>query len=103
MKLYTPDFDWLVTPAGNRLHHADLSRKKARECEYWGGLHDETVKLDCGRTASTVLIPGLFSRGLDGGGVPRCRRCCDATGLPYGNGSPKNDDECRRLLGMETS
>jgi len=101
--LYTPDFDWLVTASYTRLHHATLTRQQAKQCEHDGGIYDDPVKLDCGYTASTVHIPGVFSRGGFGTGLPRCKRCCKATGLPEGNGSPKNDDECRRILGMDPS
>jgi hypothetical protein len=103
VKLYTPDYDWLTTPGFGALHHATLTRQRARECEFYGGIYDDPVKLDCGRIVTTVLIPGAFSRGGFGGGLPRCKRCCKATGLPEGNGSPKNSDECRRLLGMVAS
>ena len=44
-------------------------------------------------------IPGIFSRM----GAPRCKRCCRATGLPQGKGSPKNDPECRKLLGLDSA
>ena len=26
--------------------------------------------------------------------------CCDATGMPRGKGSPKNDHACRSILGL---
>lgn len=96
-ELYTPDYDWLYTPSGSLLHHATLTRERAKECEEWGGLYDEPVILDCGITTTTVMIPGFLSRM----GTQRCIRCCKATGLPEGKGSPKNSDECRRILGME--
>jgi len=34
-----------------------------------------------------VVMPGIFSR-MD---APRCRTCCNALGLPYGQGAPYND------------
>lgn len=43
-------------------------------------------------------IPGLFSRM----GARRCPDCCDRLGYPHGVGSPKNDPECRRILGMDS-
>lgn len=41
-------------------------------------------------------IPGVGSRMS----ITRCPRCCELAGLPDGVGSPKNDDACRRILGM---
>ena len=41
-------------------------------------------------------IPGIFSRM----GVERCTECCQRSGLPEGIGSPKNDVECRKRLGL---
>jgi hypothetical protein len=102
-ELYTPDYDWIVTGTYNRLHHANLTRAQAKRCEDDGGLYDEPVRLACGINVTTIHIPGMFTRGFAGGGAPRCIRCCKATGLPQGNGSPKNDTECRRLLGMDPS
>lgn len=90
------DYDWLRTPHGELLHHAKLTDEQHKECEDWGGVYDDPVTLDCGRTATTVLIPGMFSRMS----ATRCPRCCAATGLPAGVGSPKNDDACREILGM---
>lgn len=39
----------------------------------------------CGRTG-VLCIPGVLSRL----GAPRCRRCCERTGMPHGAGSPVN-------------
>ena len=91
------DYDWLYTVHGDRLHHAQLTPDQHAECEEWGGLYDVPVTLDCGRQATTVLIPGVISRL----GMPRCVGCCRAAGLPPGKGSPKNDDECRRILRLD--
>lgn len=91
------DYDWVYTTSGRRLHHPRLTSEQHAECEEWGGIYDEPVTLECGRTATTVLIPGVLSRL----GTERCTRCCRATGLPNGKGSPKNDDRCRRILGMD--
>lgn len=103
MKLYTPDYNWLTcSDKEDLLHHAHLSRKRAKRCQNNGGIYDEPVTLDCGLTVTTVLIPGMSARGGFGGGLPRCKKCCAATGLPEGTGSPKNSDECRRILGMAT-
>jgi len=100
MKLYTPDFDWVTTKHYRALHHAKFTRKQAKECE-GNGAYWDPVKLSCGQTVEQVNIPGVFSRGGFGGGLPRCKRCCKKTGLPEGNGSPKNDAECRRILGLD--
>lgn len=54
------------------------------------------VRMACGQAAELVTIPGPFSRMNS----PRCSRCCRATGLPQGIGSPVNDPECRKLLGL---
>ncbi len=98
------DADWLVTRGGGSLHHtsdlSDVSESEAEDCY----LDPETVaKLDCGRTYSGLSIPGVFSRGAFGGGLPRCRKCCQVNGLPAGLGSPKNDPECRAILGMDVT
>lgn len=90
------DYDWLITTHGRVLHHATLTPQQHEECEEWGGLYDVPLTLDCGRAVTTVLIPGLFTRM----GAQRCVGCCRKTGLPPGKGSPKNDPECRRILGM---
>lgn len=91
------DYDWLITTHGRVLHHATLTAEQYEECEEWGGLYDVPLRLDCGRTVTTVLIPGIFTRL----GAQRCVRCCKVAGLPPGKGSPKNDDECRRILGLD--
>lgn len=58
----------------------------------------EGVRFACGVYPKERLayVPGIFSRM----GMQRCNTCCDRTGLPRGTGSPKNDDECRRILGL---
>lgn len=93
--------DWLATLAGRCLHWADLTRLTTVQIE---GIRRDwlcpgPLRLACGRTASLVMIPGLGARLA----APRCAGCCRATGLPYGTGSPKNDDACRRLLGARVS
>jgi hypothetical protein len=52
----------------------------------------------CGIKA-LLTIPGLSSPMSD----PRCPACCQATGMPEGNGSPKNDDACRVILWPPTT
>jgi len=90
------EYDWLVTTHGNVLHHGKLTPEQHVECEEWGGLYDVPVTLDCGIAVTTVHIPGVLTRM----GAQRCVRCCRATGLPEGKGSPKNDQDCRRILGL---
>lgn len=90
------DYDWLVTTTWEVLHHASgLTDDQLGAMDDDGQLSGP-VRLDCGRTVVFVSIPGLFSRM----GKPRCKRCCRATGMPEGDGSPKNDDACRKLLGL---
>lgn len=91
-------YDWLDTRMGRCLHWADLTHLTPGQAE---GIRQDwlcpgPVRLACGRTASLVMIPGLGTRLV----APRCTGCCRATGLPRGTGAPKNDDACRRLLGL---
>ena len=91
-------FDWYVTKSWNRLHWAEIPN------DYWAGIAmdwavTEEIVLACGRTAGGLWIPGFFTRG----GAQRCKGCCRATGMPFGAGSPKNDPECRVLLGLRPS
>jgi len=91
--------DWYVTKAWRALHYVrpeDFTAEHRRSMEDdWAVLMP--VRLACGRTAAEVRIPGIFTRMSH----QRCTGCCRATGLPPGKGSPKNDDECRKLLGLE--
>jgi hypothetical protein len=91
------DYDWLETQSGGRLHHATLEEPEGEDIVelLWGDLGKD-VTLDCGRTANTVWIPGPFTRMS----MVRCRVCCTRNGLPWGIGSPKNDDGCRKALGL---
>jgi len=92
------DYDWVYMVKGNELHHPRLTQEQHKECAEWGGLYDEPVTLDCGIKTTTIMVPGMSSRM----GAQRCGECCRVTGLPPGKGSPKNDDECRRILGMDS-
>jgi hypothetical protein len=80
---------WLVTSSGSSLHHGSFTGDVDNEVSGEG-------RTDCG-IESVLSVPGIFTRMS----APRCRRCCAATGMPEGTGSPKNDDDCRRLLGLE--
>jgi hypothetical protein len=81
------EWDWVVTRTWRVLHAPAV----------WDD-PDENMSVQDGRTVCGVSgylsIPGLFSRM----GKPRCARCCKATGMPPGKGSPKNDDGCRPLV-----
>ena len=90
-------YDWFVSTSYNRLHWAELSADHLADVPvYWS--IQQPVRMACGRTAKSLHIPGIFTRM----GAMRCVGCCRATGMPQGKGSPKNDDECRALLGMPT-
>lgn len=86
----TAEYDWVEGRTGDRLHHlAEVTENM------------DLVPLSaygvtsCGRPG-LWNIPGLFTRLS----AMRCRRCCAALGYPPGKGSPKNDDACRKLLGL---
>jgi hypothetical protein len=89
--------DWFVTKTWRLLHAVTVFTDEQREyiAENW--CVKGPVKLACGRTAGWLHIPGMFTRM----GAQRCIGCCKAMGLPPGKGSPKNDPECRRILGLE--
>lgn len=112
MELEDPDrfielgrYDWFVSKSWNRLHAVrdEDWTDEHRTDMAWCWRVETPVRLACGRTAKTLAIPGLFSRGGFGGGLPRCTGCCRATGMPGGLGSPKNDDGCRAVLGLGRS
>lgn len=88
------DLDWVYTGGGGRLHKAVLTREQDAELNDYAAV---IAPLLCGLSPRWVHIPGFFSRL----GMPRCVRCCARAGLPRGVGSPKNDPECRRVLGLE--
>lgn len=96
-------YDWLTSRRWERLHAVrdedwtdDAREDMAAE---WGV--SSPVRLACGQVAKVLLIPGVFSRGGFGGGLPRCSGCCRALGYPRGLGSPKNSPEIRVLLGLD--
>jgi hypothetical protein len=85
--------DWLYAlPRYNKLH-APLD---GYDMPHW---HAENVTFACGWKVEAANIPGIFSRMS----VPRCAKCCDKLGYPRGIGSPKNDDACRVLLGLDVA
>ena len=55
----------------------------------------ERARLACGITAGGIEpAPRLVTPR------PRCEGCCAATGMPPGDGSPRNDGASRRFLGL---
>jgi hypothetical protein len=91
------DYDWLIPSRGERLHHVTLPDDVTDldDIAFAGG----PLTAACGRRLKWAVIPGVFTRM----GAMRCTGCCRARHLPQGKGSPKNDDDCRRLLGLEPS
>ena len=91
--------DWCVSKSWNRLHalpHGPWTLEHWEDITWeWALCHP--VRLACGRVAAMAFIPGVFSRM----GLPRCVGCCRALGYPEGKGSPKNDPECRLILGLD--
>jgi hypothetical protein len=83
-------YDWVEVYDGRRLHAPVAAEYDDDE---WL-LRDVTTA--CGLHFGVMGIPGLGARM----GTKRCAHCCAALALPRGIGSPKNDDECRRLLGL---
>lgn len=79
------DGTWLTSPFGGLLHApgrltpAVLGSLAASD----GAV--SRIQAACGRWIRPE-IPGMFSRLS----APRCARCCDRTGVPRGEGSPKN-------------
>lgn len=88
--------NWLETRHGRVLHSAREWTAGLLEELADGGHSPGPVRLACGQVARAVWIPGVFTRL----GAPRCARCCKATGLPPGKGSPNNDPACRNALGL---
>ena len=84
------EFDWVYAGRYDRLHSP---AEATYDVAAWA-LRDVTMA--CGWRVETASIPGMFSRM----NLPRCSRCGDKVGLPHGDGSPKNDDACRILLGI---
>jgi len=82
--------DWLYAPTKFDKLHAPTGDYGMPD---WSAAD---VTFACGRTVGKAYIPGIFSRMS----LPRCNKCCDTLGFPRGEGSPKNDDACRVLLGL---
>jgi hypothetical protein len=82
--VYVEADDWAILHAPGEIANADT--------DDWFG----DGPTACGLAGPTT-IPGILSRM----GKPRCDRCCDLTRMPRGMGSPKNDDACRPLIGLQ--
>ena len=91
------DYDWMIPTSGDRLHHVTLPEDISDADDVCFGTPPLTTT--CGRTIVGLSIPGIFTRM----GAMRCTACCRKLGIPAGKGSPKNDDECRRVLGWAAS
>ena len=89
------EVDWLIGGRRTVLHHATLTDAQLEVLEEEGFVGP--VRLSCRQTAGWVTVPGVLSRLA----APRCLRCCRARGLPRGVGAPRNDGECRVLLGLD--
>lgn len=81
------EWDWVCNIGFRKLH----APAYWDDPEFDGFVEDgRTV---CGLTGY-LTIPGIYSRM----GLPRCKRCCSMTGMPHGNGSPKNSEDCRHIV-----
>lgn len=86
------DWVWYRAPEGKEgaddLLHAVASTHN--DCdEDWFGVGSTECELE-----GTLHIPGIFSRMA----ATRCPKCCDKLGMPQGDQSPKNIDECRPVV-----
>lgn len=90
------DTHWLDVNRGRVLHHAALPPAELAEIEDRG--YVLAVLLSCGRSAQRADIAGLWARWY----LNRCAGCCKATGLPRGKGAPKDSEDCRAVLGLDT-
>ena len=82
--------DWLLTAFGRTLHGLTVGDPIT---DHWWF---ESVQFACGLDRRYGYVPGMFTRM----GAKRCFKCCDKLGLPHGTGSPRNDPECRKILGL---
>lgn len=86
--------DWVIFTGATRLHALGSLEDPVAADFDWSGWGFTA----CGRR-SWLSIPGLFSRM----GLQRCYHCCRILGFPQGEGSPKNDDVCRKIMGLPKS
>lgn len=82
-------YTWFHSPSGDRLHYVPEAANDygfwERACSSDGSSRSVAI---CGLEAEWVA-PGLFSRL----GMPCCKRCCEKTGIPHGDGTPFNARE----------
>lgn len=84
------EWNWVQIGRGEILHAVRAMDDDLAEVgRTWGG----SGLTECGRKGD-LRIPGVFSRMS----AKRCSRCCKAIGMPQGNQSPKNVDECRPIV-----
>ena len=79
---------WYYTANGERLHHLPGSG-----APFWDQAVNEGGAMGlaaCGQPGR-YIAPGVMHRL----GLPRCVRCCDSLGIPWGNGTPVNDEACQ--------
>lgn len=79
------EWDWVQVGDGDRLHAVATLSNDADED--WFGVGTT----ECGLVTDSMRIPGIFTRM----GATRCSGCCLKVGMPEGDQSPKNIDECR--------
>lgn len=77
---------WMVFPNSWRVLHRVSSAKWRDVDEYGGSYVVGRGTMVCGASGE-IFMPGILSRM----GLPRCKKCCAALGIPGGNGSPFND------------
>jgi len=76
---------WFQTMNGYSLHFLPLADSQG---EWWEEAAEDGGKdgvAKCGLAARFFTV-GLFSRM----GAPRCKACCKAVGVPFGDGVPMN-------------
>lgn len=91
----TAKYDWFVTRKANALHYARLTPDQCVQLQE-NGIARGAIKLYCGIRVPMLTIPGVLNRL----GLYRCKRCCKMLHIPPGLGSPRNDPECRKILGL---
>jgi hypothetical protein len=82
------EWDWVEFTRGSVLHAPASVKYLSR---FRRGAADGMT--ECGREGR-MFIPPLGARFS----TRRCRVCCMRTGMPMGDGSPKNSDGCREIV-----
>lgn len=84
------EWDWVWAKKTDCIHAiAELYNEETVDWDWQGNGVTE-----CGIKYDRFTIPGVFERMS----VARCPKCCEKTGMPQGNQSPKNVDECRPIV-----